>query len=326
MSELRVVKALNRALSDALDADPRVILLGEDLARAGGAFNVTRGLQERFPERVLDTPISEPTMTGAALGAAISGLRPVLEIMFMDFITLTMDQLVNQAAKAHFMFGGQVDVPLVLRTQHGGGQSAGPQHSQCLEAWLAHVPGLKVVCPSSVADHYGLLRAAIDDPNPVVFIENKTLYGLKGEFPDDPQPTPLGKARVARPGGDVTVVTYGAMVYRALEAAEIAATAGIDVEVIDLRTLQPWDKEAALASLARTHHAVIAHEAVTAFGIGAEIAATLAHEGFDELDGPVVRVGAEFMPIPFAPALEKRALPDAERIGAAIRTTLGLEE
>ncbi len=326
MSELRIVRALNRALADALEADPRVLLLGEDLGRAGGPFNVTRGLQERFPDRVLDTPISEPTLAGAALGAALSGIKPVLEIMFMDFITLAMDQLVNQAAKAHFMFGGQVNAPLVLRTPHGGGQSAGPQHSQCLEAWLAHVPGLIVVCPASVEDHYGLLRAAIDDPNPVVFVENKTLYGLKGAFPDDPQPTALGKARVARAGSDVTVVTYGAMVYRALEAAESLSAQSIEVEVIDLRSLQPWDKEAVLASVAKTHLAVIAHEAVTAFGVGAEIAATLAHEAFDELDGPIVRVGAEFMPLPFAPALEKRALPDAAGIEAAIRTALGLEE
>jgi len=325
VAEVRIVRALNRALADALDADPRVIVMGEDLARAGGAFNVTRGLQERYPTRVLDTPISEPTITGAAVGAALSGLKPVVEIMFMDFITLAMDQLVNQAAKAHFMFGGQVNVPLVLRTQHGGGQSAGPQHSQCLEAWLAHVPGLMVVCPATVEDSYSLLRAAIDEPNPVVFVENKTLYGLKGELPDAPRPVQLGKARIARPGRDVTIISYGAMVHRAMDAAATCAQQGIEAEVIDLRTIQPWDKAAVLDSVSRTHRAVIAHEAVTAFGVGAEIAATLAREGFDELDGPVVRVGAVFAPVPFAPSLEQNFLPKADDVVAAVHEALGKE-
>jgi pyruvate dehydrogenase E1 component beta subunit len=326
MAEVRVVRALNKALADSLESDPAVILLGEDVGRAGGAFNVTRGLQERFPGRVLDTPISEPSITGAALGAALSGLKPVVEIMFMDFITLTMDQLVNQAAKAHFMFGGQVNAPMVVRTSHGAGQSAGPQHSQSLEAWLAHVPGLVVVCPATVEDHYTLLRAAIDNPNPVVFIENKTMYGLKGELPDNPEPARIGHARIARPGNDVTLVSYGAMVHRAIEAADDLAAENIDVEVIDLRSLQPWDKTAVLASVAKTHHAVIAHEAVTAFAVGAEIAATLADEGFDELDGPVVRVGAEFMPVPFAPSLERRMVPGSGSIKTAIRKAMGRED
>lgn len=323
MPEIRIVRALNQALADSLASDPRVIILGEDIGQAGGPFNVTRGLQERFPERVLDTPISEATITAAAVGAALSGLRPVVEIMFMDFIALAMDPIVNQAAKARFMFGGQVNVPMVVRTPHGGGQSAGPQHSQCLEAWLAHVPGLVVVCPATVDDSYGLLRAAIEHPNPVVFVENKTLYGLKGVLPEPPETVPIGKARVVRSGQDVTVISYGAMVHRALEAAETLARDAIDVELIDLRTLQPWDKATVLESVARTHHAVIVHEAVTAFGIGAEIAATLANEGFDELDGPVVRVGAAFTPVPFAPALERRYLPNAEDIVAAAYRALG---
>lgn len=326
MPDIRIVRALNQALGDSLQSDPRVILLGEDIGRAGGPFNVTRGLQERFPGRVLDTPISEAAITSAAVGAALSGLKPVVELMFMDFVGLAMDSIVNQAAKARFMFGGQVNVPMVVRTPHGGGQSAGPQHSQCLEAWLAHVPGLIVVCPATAEDSYGLLRAAIEDPNPVVFVENKALYGLKGSLPDNPTIVPIGKARVARSGRDVTVICYGAMVYQALEAAKTLAGDGIDVEVVDLRTLQPWDRSTVLDSVARTHHLVIAHEAVTAFGVGAEIAATLAHEGFDELDGPIVRVGAAFAPVPFAPALERRFLPQASDIVDAAYQALGKEK
>lgn len=325
-TELRMVRALNQALGDAMEADPSVVLMGEDIGCAGGPFNVTRGLQERFAARVIDTPISEAAITGAALGAALSGLKPVVEIMFMDFVTLAMDQLVNQAAKAHFMFGGQARVPMVLRTPHGGGQSAGPQHSQCLEAWLAHVPGLKVVCPATPADAYGLLRSAIDDPNPVVFVENKALYGLKGAMATPAEPVPIGKARIARAGRDVSVITYGAMVHRAIEAADSLAAQGIEVEVLDLRSLQPWDKQAVLASVARTHRVVIAHEAVMSFGIGAEIAATIAHEGFDELDAPVLRVGAPFMPSPFAPSLEGPFMPGAKDVVAAVRQLMGQGE
>lgn len=304
--------------------DPSVVVFGEDVARPGGAFTATRGLQELFPGRVFDTPISEQAITGAAVGAALSGLRPVVEIMFMDFITLAMDQLVNQAAKARFMSGGQVSVPLVLRTPHGGTQNAGPQHSQCLEAWLAHIPGLIVICPATPADTYGLLRAAIANPNPVVFVENKALYGVKGEVPDNLSDITIeiGKARIARPGRDVTIITYGAMLYRSLEAAEELSARGVEAEVIDLRTLQPWDKATVLESISRTHRAVIVHEAVTAFGIGAEIAATLVDEGFDELDAPVVRVGADFMPSPFAPSLETAFLPQTSDVVAAVGKVL----
>jgi len=323
MPETRIVRALNQALADALREDPRVILLGEDIGRAGGPFNVTRGLHELFPNRVLDTPISEAAITGAAVGAALSGLKPVVEIMFMDFVTLAMDPLVNQAAKARFMFGGQVSVPMVVRAPHGGGQSAGPQHSQCLEAWLAHVPGLIVVCPATPEDSYGLLRAAIDHPDPVIFVENKTLYGLKGEMPATPRPIPIGKARVAREGRDLTIVAYGSMTHRAGSAAATLSQQGIEAEVIDLRTLQPWDKASVLESISRTHRVVIAHEAVRAFGVGAEIAATIADDGFDELDGPIVRVGAPFSPVPFAPSLESRYLPSADDIVAAAYRALG---
>ncbi len=323
MAVLAFGRAVNRALDDAMSADPTVVLLGEDIAGAGGSFGATRGLLDRFGEgRVIDTPISEAGFVGAAVGAALSGLKPVVEIMFMDFTTLAMDALVNQAAKAHFMFGGQRSAPLVLRTPHGGGVSAGPQHSQCLEAWFAHVPGLKVVCPADAASAYGLLRAAIDDPNPVIFIENKSLYAIKSEFPDAPETIPIGVASIRRLGKDVTVVSYGATVRAALEAAEALAHEGVETEVIDLRSLQPWDEATVLQSLSRTHRLVIAHEAVEAFGVGAEIAARMADAGFDELDGPIVRVGAPFMPVPFARELEAAYTPNSERIAAAVRRTL----
>jgi len=239
----------------------------------------------------------------------------------MDFITLAMDALVNQAAKARFMFGGQCSVPMVLRTPHGGGLSAGPQHSQCLEAWLAHVPGLKVVCAATPADAYGLLRAAIEDPDPVIFIEHKGLYGSKGPV-DVSVRDVIGKASTVRAGRDVTLVTYGATVHTSLAAAQELAGEGVEVEVIDLRSLQPWDRATVLASLARTHRAVIVHEAVQAFGIGAEIAATIADEGFDELDAPVVRVGAPFMPVPFAKSLEQGYNIGTAAIVKAVRRTL----
>jgi acetoin:2,6-dichlorophenolindophenol oxidoreductase subunit beta len=319
MTELRMGRALNQALADAMTADETVILIGEDIAAAGGPFGVTRGLLEAFgPERVRDSPISEATIVSAGVGAALSGLRPVVEIMFMDFIALAMDGLVNQAAKARFMFGGQCSVPLVLRTPHGGGLSAGPQHSQCLEAWFAHIPGLKVVCPSNAADAYGLLLSAIEDPDPVIFVENKATYAQKDTVPETLGAVALGQARTAREGRDVTIVTYGATVATALAAADQVAGNGIEVEVVDLRTIQPWDEKAVLASLARTHRLVILHEAVEAFGVGAEIAARMADVGFDELDAPIVRVGAPFMPIPFAKPLEAAYRPDANKVMAAI--------
>ena len=323
MGEMRFAKALNRALVDAMTDDETVVMLGEDIAAAGGPFGVTRGLLDSFgAERVRDTPISEATLVSASVGAALSGLRPVTEIMFMDFMALAMDGLVNQAAKARFMFGGQCSVPMVLRTPHGGGLSAGPQHSQCLEAWFAHVPGLKVVCPATAADAYGLLRAAIEDPDPVVVVENKSLYARKEDVPDSLAVVPIGKARTARRGRDVTIVTYGATVATALAAADALVLDSIEAEVIDLRSLQPWDEQAVLDSLSRTHRLVVVHEAVEAFGVGAEIVARMADIGFDELDGPIARVGAPFMPVPFAKAMEKAFQPDAARIVAAVRYVL----
>jgi pyruvate dehydrogenase E1 component beta subunit len=323
MAENRYIRAINQALADALAADPSVVLLGEDIAEAGGPFKATRGLLERFgPERVRDTPISEAGITGAAVGAALTGLKPVVEIMFMDFVTLAMDALVNQAAKARFMFGGQSSVPMVVRLPHGGGLNAGPQHSQCLEAWFAHVPGLKVVCPATVEDAYSLLRAAIEDRDPVVFVENKALYAMTGPLPDPVPTARIGEARVAREGTDATIVTYGAALFTCLKAADALDAERISAEVIDLRSLQPWDRIAVLASVAKTHRAVVVHEAVRSFGIGAEIAAIIGEDCFDDLDAPVGRVGAPFMPVPYAKSLEARFIPDASAVIAAVRSTL----
>jgi len=321
-TEMRYVNAVTQALRDSMEQDPQVVLLGEDVAAAGGSFKATRGLLDAFgAERVIDTPISESSITSAAVGMALTGLKPVVEIMFMDFITLSMDALVNQAAKARYMFGGQGSVPMVLRTPHGGGLSAGPQHSQCLEAWLAHIPGLKVVCPSNPQDAYSLLRAAISDPDPVMFIEHKGMYASKGQV-DTAQTARIGEARIARAGRDVTLVTYGSTVPVCLKAAEQLAKEGVEAEVIDLRSIQPWDKAAVLASLAHTHRAVVVHEAVQSYGVGAEIVATIADEGFDELDAPVLRVAAPFMPAPFASSLEQGYVVTVDRVIEAVRKTL----
>ncbi len=323
MTELRFAHSINRALSDSMEADENVIVFGEDVAGPGGPFGVTRGLLDKFgADRVRDTPISEAAIAGAAVGAAMSGLKPVVEIMFIDFITLAMDALVNQAAKARFMFGGQFSVPMVVRTPHGGGVGAGPQHSQCLEAWIAHVPGLKVVCPGTIPDAYALLRAAIDDPDPVVYVENKSLYAMKGDFPDIAPSVEIGQANIVREGTDVTLVTYGAMLSRVTAAADTLQSEGIGVEIIDLRSLQPWDEQTVLSSLSRTHRLVVCHEAVEAFGIGAEIVAKMIDIGFDEFDAPPVRVAASFMPPPYAPSLENEFVPSSEKIIAAVRKTL----
>jgi pyruvate dehydrogenase E1 component beta subunit len=323
MTEMRYAHAINRALDDAMAADRTVLLLGEDIGKAGGSFAVTRGLQEKYgADRVIDTPISENALGGMAVGLALSGFRPVIEIMFMDFMALTMDALVNQAAKAHFMFGGQSCVPLVVRTQHGGGLNAGPQHSQCLEAWFAHIPGLKLVCPSSLEDAYGLLRQAIDDPNPVIFVEHKALYPIKGDLPEHRAKLEIGAARLVRPGTDVTIVSYGGMMREAIKAVDLLAAENVSAELIDLRSIQPWDEASVLASLARTHHLVVAHEAVEAFGVGAEIVARMADIGFDELDGPIIRVGAPYMPVPFSRELEASYIPAAAQIVSASRRAL----
>jgi acetoin:2,6-dichlorophenolindophenol oxidoreductase subunit beta len=314
------IEILRRALDEELARDPAVHLLGEDVA-AGGAFGVTSGLALKYgAQRVRNTPISEAAITGLAAGAALCGLRPVLEIMFIDFATLAMDCLVNQCAKYRYMSGGQLAVPMVVRTQAGAAGGAAAQHSQSLEAWLIHVPGLVVVAPSSPVEAYGLLKSAIRLGDPVLFIEHKRLYTLReepaalaGELP------PIGAARVARAGTDVTLITYSAMVHNALEAADELARAGISVEVIDLRTLVPLDMATIAESVSKTHRVVIAHEAVQNGGVGAEIAARIGSELFDELDAPVTRIGCPFAPIPFAPELEKALLPGTATIVQAVR-------
>jgi pyruvate dehydrogenase E1 component beta subunit len=318
MAEITTIKAINRALADAMRADERVFVLGEDVAE-GGPYTATAGLAEEFgTARVINTPISEAAITGVAIGAAQSGMRPVLEIMFIDFITLALDQLVNGAAKAHFMSGGQLTVPLVLRTQGGAGQRGAAQHSQSLESWLTHVPGLKVVMPSRPADAAGLLASAIADPNPVVFIENKTLYFRKGDVAEPPVPVPIGKGVTLREGTDVTIVALSALVHDALAAADrLAAEHAIEAEVIDPRTLVPLDLELIVASVERTGRLVVAHEAVEHGGFGAEIAAEVQSAAFDFLDAPVVRVGAPFAPIPFSAPLEDAYLPGTDAIVAA---------
>jgi pyruvate/2-oxoglutarate/acetoin dehydrogenase E1 component len=320
MPETTYIRAITSTLSDAMRNDDRVFVLGEDVAE-GGPYTATAGLAEEFgTARVINTPISEAAITGVAIGAAQSGLRPVLEIMFIDFITLALDQLVNGAAKAHFMSGGQLSVPLVLRTQGGAGHRSGAQHSQSLESWLTHVPGLKVVMPSRATDAGGLLASAIADPNPVVFIENKTLYFRKEEAPERLEPVPIGTAVIRREGGDVTIVALSAMVDVALAAAELlAAEDGIEAEVIDPRTLVPLDLDAIVTSVERTGRLVVAHEAVEHGGFGAEIAARAQAACFDFFDAPIARVGAPFAPIPVSPPLEDAYLPGADDIVAAVR-------
>jgi pyruvate/2-oxoglutarate/acetoin dehydrogenase E1 component len=323
MAETTYLQAITATLAEAMRADPRVLVLGEDVAE-GGPWGATAGLAEEFgPERVRNTPISEAAICGVAIGAAQSGLRPVVEIMFIDFLTLALDQLVNQAAKAHFMSGGQLSVPLVLRTQGGAGQRGAAQHSQSLEAWLTHVPGLKVTMPSTAADAAGLLTSAIADPNPVVFVENKTLYFRREQLADNPEPVPLGRASIVHPGRDVTVVALSRLVHETLAAADELATEGIEVEVIDPRTLVPLDLETIAESVRRTHRLVVAHEAVEHGGAGAEIAAQVQHACFDDLDAPVERVGAPFAPIPFSPPLEDAYLPGGAEVSAAVRALLG---
>ncbi|WP_235022534.1 alpha-ketoacid dehydrogenase subunit alpha/beta [Amycolatopsis alkalitolerans] len=318
----RTMDAVREALEHELSTDEDVFVAGIDVGAGGNVFGLTRGLAERFPGRVRDTPISESAIVGAGVGAAMAGLRPVVELMYFDFLGVCLDQLMNQAAKLRFMTGGAVRLPLVVRTQFGAGKSSGSQHSQSLEALLAHIPGLTVVMPSTPADTYGLLRAAIRDPNPVVFVENRLLYGKKGPRPAPGHLVPLGRAAVRRPGTDVTLVSYSKLVHDCLAVAEEVAAEGISTEVIDLRTIAPLDRETVLRSLAKTNRLVVAHQAVEEFGVGAELAAVAAHEGFWHLDAPVIRVGAASTPAPYAPSLERAWLPDQARIAAAVRQSV----
>jgi pyruvate/2-oxoglutarate/acetoin dehydrogenase E1 component len=322
MPELSYREAVRDAMSQAMRREDEVFIMGEDIAEMGGSMGVTQGMLAEFgPDRVRNTPISEMALVGAGMGAAIMGMRPIVEVMYEDFLTLGMEQLVNQAAKHRYMSGGQVKVPLTVRTQGGAGWSPGAQHAQQVEAWFVHVPGLKVVYPATATDVRGLLWSAIYDDNPVVFFEHRTLYPLKEDVPDELEPIPLGQARVHREGSDVTVVAIGRLVHEALKAAEEAEAEGISVEVLDPRTLQPLDEQAIVESVKKTNRCVVTHEAVTRMGFGAEVAAIVQEQAFDWLDAPIERVGAKFAPLPFAPSMEQYVVPHAEDVLNAIRRT-----
>lgn len=320
--ELTYAQAIQEALAQAMDADPSVFLMGEDIGVYGGAFQVTGDLVHRYGEdRVMDAPISELGQAGVAVGAALAGCKPVLEFQFSDFATLAMEQIVNQAAKLRYMLGGKVNVPLVMRFPAGSGTGAAAQHSQSLDAWLAHVPGLKVVQPSTPADVKGMLLAAIDDPDPVMVFEHKLLYKMKGDVPEAPYRVPIGKAHVARPGRDATVVATSIMVHKSLEAAQVLAAEGIDVEVIDLRSLRPIDTATIIESVRKTTRLACVYEGVKTLGIGAEISARIAEsEAFDYLDAPIMRLGGVESPIPYNPQLEKAAVPQVADIANGLRS------
>lgn len=317
---VNILAAINAAIADAMEDDKTVVVLGEDVAdpEDGGVAGVTKGLSTRFgDDRVRSTPIAEQAIIGAAIGASLVGYKPVAEIMLMNFTTVAMDMIVNHAAKLRFMSGGQTNVPIVIRTMTGTGFSSGGQHCDYLEAWFAHTAGMKVVAPSNAADAYGLMRAAIDDPDPVLYIENLPAYWTPGEAADPGHRVPLGKARIAKQGSDITIVSYSRILNEALAAVEQMEAAGVSAEIIDLRTVSPWDKETVFASVAKTGRCLVAHEAVTAFGVGAEISATLHQEFFRHLKAPVGRLGAPYAPVPFSKPLEDAYAPNAKRIAEA---------
>jgi pyruvate dehydrogenase E1 component beta subunit len=322
--ELTYSQAIQEALAQAMDADPRVFLMGEDIGVYGGAFQVTGDLVHRYGEdRVMDTPIAELGAAGVAVGAALAGCKPVFEFQFSDFSALALEQIVNQAAKIRFMLGGKISVPLVMRFPGGSGTGAAAQHSQSLEAWLAHVPGLKVVQPSTPYDIKGMLLAAIDDPDPVMVFEHKLLYKMKGDVPAEPYRVPIGKAIVRRAGTSISIVATSIMVHRALEGAEILSAEGIDAEVVDLRTLRPIDRETIIESVKKTGRLACVYEGVKTLGIGAEISAIIAEsEAFDYLDAPILRLGGAEAPIPYNPVLEKAAVPQTELIVSRVRDLL----
>ncbi len=323
MTMQRYAEALNSALREEMQRDETVWLFGEDISTYGGVFKVTRDLREEFGEhRVRDTPISEQTLTAMAVTAAMTGTRPVLEIMYADFMPLTLDALINQASVYEYIWAGQVEMPFVLRTQGGGGAGAGAQHSKSLDVLVAHIPGLKVVAPSTPADAKGLLKAAIRDPHPVIFLEHKLLYNLRGEVPDGDHLCDIGTARVAREGGDVSIFATSKMVHEALSAAERLADDGISAEVVDLRSLRPLDNRAIVRSVEKTNHAVVVNEGWRFCGYGAELSATIMEQAFDHLDAPVERLGTVDMPIPYSEPLENAVLPDAGKIAAAARRAL----
>lgn len=323
MSEVTYRQALNRALADTMEADGDVFALGEDIAAAGGAFKVTEGLLERFgPDRVLDTPISEQAIIGCAIGAATQGLRPVAELMFADFAAVCFDQIANELAKYRYMTDGQVSLPVTIRLSNGGGGGFGAQHSQSAENWFLNCPGLKIAVPATPADAYGLLRAAVEDPNPVLFFEHKGLFNLKGELPTDPAPVELGRATIARRGTDVTVVATQAMLHRALAAAETLGPDGPSVEVIDPRTLVPLDVETIAESVDRTNHLVVVQEAPPGGSWGDTLITAILQTHFEALDAPPLLVAADNTPIPYAAPLEEAWMPSSDRIAAAVRETV----
>ncbi|WP_134768523.1 alpha-ketoacid dehydrogenase subunit beta [Nocardioides sp. 1609] len=324
MTVLTYRQALNQTLRSELQRDQNVLLMGEEIGIFDGSYKITAGLLEEFgPRRVVDTPIAEEGFTGAAIGAAMLGLRPVVELMTINFSLLALDQIVNHAAKIHGMFGGQMSVPLVIRTPGGGGQQLGASHSQNVELYYAFVPGLKVVAPSTPADARALLMAAIRDDDPVLFLENLALYNTRGEVPDDIAPAEIGKARITRAGTNLTLIGYSRMATVALRAAEqLAADEGIDIEVIDLRSLRPLDRETIVESVRRTHAAVMLEDDWLTYGIGAEIAATISDGAFDHLDAPVRRVAMAEVPLPYSKPLESAALPSYDDVVRAVRETL----
>ncbi|MHC4479390.1 MAG: alpha-ketoacid dehydrogenase subunit beta [Planctomycetota bacterium] len=325
MAEITYREALNQALLEEMARDDSVIVFGEDVAEYEGSFKVTRGLLAEFgPERVFDTPISEAAIVGMATGAAMGGLRPVPELMTVNFAYLALDQICNHLALMRYMFGGQVTLPVTIRMPGGGGHQLGSQHSHSLEVFFVHTPGLKVVYPFTPADAKALLKASIRDDNPVIFLEHEGLYNAKGEVPEDLGPGTIGKARLAGEGRDVSLVAYGAMVGVALEAAEELAKEDVSAEVVDLLTLRPWDREAVAESVARTHSAVVVEECPPACGIGAEVATNLYEMAFDELDAPVERVSGADVPLPYARELERSCIPHPDDVVAAARRTLGI--
>ncbi|MED1204201.1 alpha-ketoacid dehydrogenase subunit beta [Heyndrickxia acidicola] len=323
MRKISFSQATLEAMQEEMRRDERVFIMGEDIASQGGIFGQFKGLPKEFGlERVRDTPISETAIVGAGIGAALAGSVPVVDMHFADFIGVTMDEVLNQMAKIRYMFGGQAKMPLVLRAPDGVTQSAAAQHSQSLEAWFLHIPGLKVVIPSNAADAKGLLKAAIRDPNPVIFFEHKDLFNKKGEVSEDDYTIPIGKAKVVKEGHDITIVSYSAMLGKCLEAADILEEEhGLKAEVIDLRSIVPLDMETIYASLKKTHKLVIAHEAVKTGGVGAEIAAAVSENVLEYLDAPIVRVGAAFTPVPFSPPLEKHVIPQVESVVNAVLKT-----
>ena len=323
MPTMNFAEALRDALRLEMERDPNVFIIGEDVGKFGNVFGVTRGLFDQFGEnRVRDTPITESAIVGTSAGAAACGLRPVAEVMYIDFIGVALDQLYNQAAKMRYMFGGKIKIPMVLRSACGAGRGGAAQHSQSLEAWFMHVPGLKVVMPSTPSDAKGLLISSIRDDNPVVFLEHKLLYNTTEEVPEGVYTIPLGQADIKRTGDDVTVVATSRMVHFALAAAEKCSEDGISVEVVDPRTLSPLDEETILESVRKTHRLVIVHEEVKFAGSGAEIAAMVAEKAFDYLDAPILRVAAPFSPVPFSPSLEKEFIPSEEKILEAVKTVV----